>query len=503
MIRIRKFCSVSYLLIATCFLFTGCKVGPDYHKPSVDIPNAWREVKPVTPHAGDDKKTNDKKTEEAKPAELDRNALAELEWWKQWNDPALDGLVEKGLLQNFDLKIANTRIREARAELAAARSALLPQVNMTGQAEREGNTVAFGTTTFSKPFNVFQTGFDASWELDLFGKNRRELESFSALFKGAQATRDQVRVSLLAEIARNYINIRAYQAQSTLATQIVTEEENNLKIREELFKAGSTNETDVINARTSEMQAKSQALYYQGLLAASEYALDVLLGENPGYAHTALAEIKPVPVADKEIILAAPAQVIENRPDVRTAERDLASSTARVGVAKSELFPDVSIGGFFGLLNPLAKNLLTANSKSWSMNAALNWPILNYNRISADISLAKAQREEALLSYKKSILAALADVETAVSSYNKQEETRQLMDKTVSENSHALDLANMRYKSGVVSLADVLSAQKNLYLAQSQQAMAASASAQDFIAVYKSLGGGWKNKSADTQASKK
>jgi len=355
--------------VILCSSLACCTVGPDYHPPQNGIPNAWHEVKPMASAA---------RPETQKLPEPDRKALAEIEWWKQFNDPVLDGLVEKGLIQNFDLKIARARIAQARATLSQARSAFLPQVNTEASAEREANAVAFGTQTFPTPFNIFQAGFDATWELDLFGGNRRILEAVSALFGASKANLDEMRVSMLAEIARTYINVRAYQAQVAIATDTVREEEDNLKIRQELFHAGSTGEADAILARTSAMQAKSQLLNYQSLLAASEYNLDLLLGEKPGATHDIVAEAKPIPVADKEIVLAAPAEVIANRPDVRAAERRLAAGTAEIGTAKSKLFPDVSLAGFFGLLNPVAKNLLEARSKSWTLEGAVNWPILNY-----------------------------------------------------------------------------------------------------------------------------
>lgn len=475
-------------------ILAGCKVGPDYHPPKNDIPNAWHEVKPMTA-------TAEAKPEEQKPAELDKKALAELEWWKQFNDPVLDAIIEKGLQQNYDLKIAKARIAQARAQLSQARSALLPDVDIIATGEREANEIAFGSTTIPKPFNIFQTGFDATWELDVFGGNRRIMEAVGALFGASKADMAEARVSVLAEIARTYINIRQYQAQVAAAQDTVHEEEDNLKIRQELFHAGSTSESDAIAARTSSMQAKSQLLNYQSLLAASEYNLDLLLGENPGASHELVAEVKPVPVADKEIVLAAPADVIANRPDIRAAERRLAADNAKIGAQTAKLFPEISLGGFFGFFSPKADNLLNAQSKAWNVNGGLNWPILNYNEINAGIHLAKAQRQEALEIYKKSVTAALVDVETSLSNYNKQEETRTLADKTVAETQHALDIANMRYKSGLDALTEVLGVQKTFYASKMQAAAVTAGSAQDFIAVYKSLGGGWQpQKKTDQQA---
>ena len=482
-------------MATVCISLASCKVGPDYQTPKNDIPDAWHETKPMT--------ATPKAEEQQAAPELDKKALAEIEWWKQFNDPVLDALIEKGLAQNYDLKIAKARIAEARAQLAQAKSALLPEMDIMGSAEREANEIAFGTTTFPKPFNIFQTGFDASWETDVFGGNRRIFEAVGALFGASKADMDEARISALAEIARTYINIRAYQAQVAAAQDTVTEEENNLKIRQELFHAGSTSETDAIHARTSDMQAKAQLLNYQSLLAASEYNLDLLLGEKPGTTHGLVAEVKPIPVADKDIVFTAPAEVIANRPDVRAAERRLASSNAEIGAAKSKLFPELSLGGFFGFFSPVSDTLIQAGSKSWNITGSIHWPILNYNEVTAGINLAKAQHEEALEIYKKSVTAALVDVETSLSSYNKQEQARILADKTVTENQHALDIANMRYKSGMDAFTEVLDAQKTFYASKIQAAATTASSSQDFIAVYKSIGGGWKAAKAPDKASQK
>jgi len=472
--------------VFSCLVLASCEVGPDYQKPNMSLPIGWKEFK--------------KPDESGKEA---ANEAIQAEWWKHFNDPVLDGIITHALAQNFDLKIAEARIAEARAAVTSSRADLVPIVSAAGSGTREANEVAFGAETFPKPFNIFQAGFDASWELDLFGGHKRALESSSALFSAAKATRDDIKVSLLAEAARDYMNVRKLQTQVTISENLVASEESNQKIQQELFNAGSVPETNAIIARTTLLQAKSQLLNYQNILVASEYALDLLLGEKPGYVKALVADVKPIDVADKNIVLQAPAEVIANRPDVRAAERRLASSTAEIGVAKAKLFPDVSLSGFFGLFSPNSDTLLQAGSKSWNVGGNITWPILNYGKLSAGVVAEKAQHEEALATYKKSIIAALVDVESSVSSYNKQEENRALMDKTVAENKHSVDIADMRYKDGDTSLIEVISAKRTLYAAQIQSAEATAGSAQGFISVYKSLGGGWKTPKKPEQTAKK
>ncbi|HEU5047422.1 MAG TPA: efflux transporter outer membrane subunit [Rickettsiales bacterium] len=481
---IRKKRSLSLLAtsaLALCLALPGCKVGPDYHKPNDPLPIGWKQ------QLGDSKPAAEHKQEPT----LDKQALAQLQWWKKFNDPVLDGLIEKGLQQNLDLQIAKARIQEARAALRSAKSDLLPSVDAMASGMREGNQIAFGKTSFPKPFNIFQTGFDASWELDLFGKSRRAIESAFALFGAEHAYNDEVRVSTLAEIARTYMDIRRYQAQVAIAQQSVKAQEETLKIQKDLYAAGSIPETGVIPAQARLMQQQFQVLYYQNLLTTSEYAMDLLLAEQPGTAHGLVAEVKPIPVADKNIVLAAPAEVIANRPDVREAERKFASSVAEIGVAKAQLFPNISISGFFGFLSTTTDKLVSAPNKSWNVGGNLLWPVFNYGHVVTGIETAKAQKNEALATYKKSVIAALVDVESTLSAYTKQEASREYMDGIVKQDAHAADIAQAKYKDGVTSMAEPLEAQQTLYSAQSQLADATANSAQDFIAVYKSLGGGW------------
>jgi multidrug efflux system outer membrane protein len=462
-------------------VLASCKLGPDYHAPDMLLPSHWLESKKVD----------------------EKNTALQEKWWKQFHDPVLDDLITRALKQNFDLQIAKTHIEQARAVMRASRSDLFPVGSMTASATREANLFQLGNLSFPAPFNLFQAGFDASWEADLFGGNKRALESSTALFKASKANRDDVRVSLLAEVARSYVEIRKLQAQIAVANAVVASEQKNVSIRQELFTTGNTAETDAIAARTELLKAQSQLLDYQDTLVIREYALDVLLGEKPGYVKSVTGDARAIPVADKNIVMLAPADVIANRPDIRAADRELAASTAEIGVAKAKLFPDISLSGFFGFLSTDTDKLLQANSKSWSLGGNLLWPVFNYGKLSAGVAAVKAQTEEALLNYKKTVLAALADVESSLSSYNKAEETRLLADKAVAENLHGVTIADMRYKSGVTSLVDVIVARRALYSAQIQAANTAASSAEGFIAVYKSLGGGWKQPEEPKQAPKK
>jgi NodT family efflux transporter outer membrane factor (OMF) lipoprotein len=455
------------------FLLAGCAVGPDYSVPALGLPQGWF----TSGVAVDDKMT------------------VQEDWWKQFNDPVLDALISKASSGNFDMKIAEARIAQARATGSSAQADLLPTVNVTGLGDRQSNRIAFGDAPFnlSKPFNTFQAGFDASWEIDIFGGKRREIESDTATLKAAEATRDDVRISLIAEVARGYVDIRQYQQQIALVGDTAAADLKTVDIAGQRYRSGNTAGLDVTQAKAQLAQAQTQLPYYQNLLAQAEFRMDVLLGEQPGATHALVADHAPIPDTDKELILTAPASVIANRPDIRVAERQLAAATAQQGVAVAQFFPKISLSGFLGLLNTDAGKLLLANSKSWDAGANVLWPILNYGKLSAGTALADARQQEALAHYQKIVISALSDVEQAATAYIRQQEFTAAQAKTVADNAHAADIAHMRYKEGLSSFIEVLDAQRTLYASQSQLAAARGILAQDRIAVYKSLGGGWKD----------
>ena len=451
-------------------LLSACKVGEDYHKPNVSLPDKWLEGKQTQPLSATQSK-----------------------WWKHFNDPLLETLLEKVAKNNVDVKIAGNRIEQARLIRTAAKADFLPVVNTEGSAIREANRIAFGNAPFdlSKPFNNFEAGFDASWELDVFGKKRRNVELAEALLGGAEAQRDQMIVSLLAETARVYVNIRLYQQQVQLTQESIDNQQNTARISKELFNVGKAPKLDVIRAEALVHQTQALLPTYLHLLARNNYALDILLGDNPGTNTALLAEKKPIILADKNIVLDAPATIIAHRPDIIAAEQNFAAKVAGSSVAKANLFPTLSIGGFFGLLSPETAGFADIAHKSWDVSGKITLPLLNYPRIAADIRLKKAEQEEALLNYRKTVQTALADIETALSSYYHQEENRDLLAKVVTENAHAVMIAREQYKAGITSFIEVLEAERTYFDAQKQYADACAATTQDFIAVYKQLGGSW------------
>jgi NodT family efflux transporter outer membrane factor (OMF) lipoprotein len=458
------------ILTLTLAVLAGCTVGPDYQKPDVPLPEKWVS------------------TDQADPVIETQEA-----WWKNFHDPVLEQLIQKAADNNLDLKIAEARIAEARADRSSADAALLPTGDVKASGTREGNQFAIpgNFPGLTKPFNIFTTGFDASWELDLFGGKRREIESASAALQASEATRDDALISLLAEVARTYVDIRRYQKQFAITQDTIKSNQETKNIAQQRFKAGDVAGIDVTLADTQLTQAESQLPSQQNALAQAELSMDVLLGAEPGISHTLIGPMQPIPVSNSKLVLMAPAAVIDNRPDIRVAERKLAASTAEQGAAAAKFYPDISLTGFFGLLNTHADNLLTGGSKSWLAAGSVVWPILNYGQLSANQELADAQQQEALANYQKTVIAALSDVEKSLTSYTDEDAHRQALAKTVASARHAYQIQQQRYKEGLTAFIDVLDAERTVYAAESQLADATAQTSENLVAVYKSLGGGW------------
>jgi NodT family efflux transporter outer membrane factor (OMF) lipoprotein len=483
--------------VVAVLAMTGCEVGPNYKLPLLSLPESW-----LTSPA---KKTKPDPQQQAK-ATLDQA------WWKNFHDPVLDKLVAAAAAGNYDLKIAETRIAEARAGRAEATAGLLPTVNADGSAVRQANRISFpgeGSSSpsskafnLTEPFNTFQAGFDASWELDLFGGTRRRTEAAQAKLEGAWETAEDTRLRLMAETARGYIDVR--HAQSRLAVLADTEaaDTHTAELARELFRAGRTAHADVTRADQALAATQAERAVWRNSQAQAEFSLDALLGAAPGAVHKLISASKEkgVPSAAAAPLLAAPAKVIASRPDLRSAERALAAATAQQGVATAALFPKISLSGFLGLLNVDSARLLQARSVSWSESPSFVLPIFDFGKLRAELHIAKAQKQEALFSYEKSVIAALSDVESALSAYAREEEHRQSLKRVVEDAQRTEGMAQERYKQGQTSFLDVLDAQRGLYGAKAQLVDSDAQTAENLVALYKSLGGGWKAGAAASKA---
>ncbi len=446
-------------------LLAGCAVGPDYDAPRPEVPGSWSEGNAP---AGD---------------------LSE--WWTAFRDPILATLVGRALSANLDLRSARARVREARALWGVARGGLLPEAGAGGGYERLRWSENGLFPSDGEPFDRYAGGFDASWEIDLFGGNRRRLEAAQAgLEASVEALRD-VRVSLLAELARAYVQLRGDQARLAIARQNEEAQRKTAELVKERLDAGQASEFDRARA---EAQASATAAAIPALEASVRrgvHAVALLLGRDPGALAAELSGASPIPAAPEEIPAGLPTDLLRRRPDIRRAERELAAATARVGVATADLYPRFFLFGSFGAESLDASDAFTAASRTWSVGPSVRWSLFEGGRIRANVEVRNARQEEAAVRFEQAVLASLRDVEDALVSRGREQVRRAALARSEESQRRAVVLANERYVQGLADLLAVLDAQRRLYEAQDALVLSEQALATHAIALYKALGGGW------------
>jgi len=448
----------------------GCTMGPDYRKSTPAAPDRWQaeqgaglDLKPVTP-------------EKLKS------------WWNSFGDSQLNRLMELALAGNLDLKIALARIDQARADRRSTRAELFPQVGLKTGGQRNLNLSPIYSRGLS--FNIFELGFDALWEVDLFGRQQRRLEAASADLDAANEEHAQALVMLTAELARSYVEYRNLQNQMRITRTNLQTQQHTLKLTERLFSEGVGARHDVVRARALVENTEAQIPALEGRLIGALRQLEMLVGKHPGALAADLSEPGAVPIARGKELLASPAETIRHRPDLHIAERKLAAATAMHGAAVAELFPKISLSAFLGLRNTDIESLFKSAAFSYSTASNLMQPLLNFGRIQAGIDLAEAKQQEAYLAYEKAVLEALRDTETALTRYLKEEVRRQILGKSVEDQRESVRLSELRYREGVISFLDVLDAQRALYSAEIELARSEAETSTNLIAFYKTLGGG-------------
>jgi outer membrane protein, multidrug efflux system len=457
----------------------GCAVGPRYKPPEIPVPKTWTEPSAVSATA---------------------SAVSLERWWTEFQDPMLDRLVADAVAGNLDLKIAAARIREARAARGIAAAAGLPQVGMAGaysRAKRSDAVPPFKSASgANSPFgpreqDTFEAGFDASWEIDVFGGVRRDKEAARAQVQAAEEGRREVLVTLLADVARSYLELRGAQAQLQILEKTLASETDTLGLAKARFEAGLGTDLDVARAEGLLQATEAERPVLQRLARQAVYRLGVLLGKEPGALASELETPGAIPPVPPDVPLTLPSELLSRRPDLRRAERELAAATARVGVARADLFPRFSILGSFGRLSEDAGDLSAGTSQFWRVIPAVRWPILSGGRIRANIRVQDARQEQALRQYEKAILTALEEVENALSAHARERTRQESLRASIAANRRALDLATDRYTGGLESFLSVLDAQRAVYAAEDQLVQSERTAAVSLVAGYKALGGGW------------
>ena len=359
-------------------------------------------------------------------------------WWKSFNDPQLDSLVERAVRTNQDLRIAEARVREARAFYRIASSQLWPTVDAGGSYARENqskNQPILGSLPMPSgiPFenNVYQAGFDASWEIDVFGGNRRAVEAGKAEVAAAEFGRRNVLVTLLGEVARNYVELRGCQRRLEIATNNLKTQEEALALAQDRFKNGLTSDLDVQQAATLLANTRAVIPMLETGIQGYIHRLGVLLGQPPEALLAELSAPAPIPSAPPNVPAGLPSELLRRRPDIQQAERQLAASTARIGVATADLFPKFSLTGVAGYESTSASDWFAGGSKFWSLGPTVQWRIFDAGRIRANIRVQDARQEQALAAYEKTVLMSFEDVENSLVAYAKEQIRRRSLEDAV------------------------------------------------------------------------
>ena len=467
---------------ALLFLAAGCAVGPDYKPPEVSAPATWQEGA----QRGVDTQTADMAG-----------------WWKSFNDPLLDSLVERAVKSNLDLRIAEARIRESRALIDVTAAGLWPSLNVSGSYSRnrvsQNGAFSGNPSSSSSSFagggklenSFYRTGFDSDWELDVFGGTRRQVEAARATLEASIEERRSVLVTLLGDVAKNYIDLRGLQRRLAVAQANLRAQQDTLDLTRIRFNAGLASDFDVAQAEGQAKTTEAQIPTLQTALKQTAYGIDILLGAQPGSTRDELAKDALIPALPPEAHVGLPVDLLRRRPDIRSAERQLAAATAQVGAATADLYPKFSLTGNFGLQSISASDWFTGRSRFWSIGPTITWPVFDAGRIRATIEVRNAQQEQALRLYERSVLTAFQDVENALVNYgNEQTRYRSLLE-AVAANRRAVQMANDLYTQGLVPFLNVLDSQRTLYSSESDLAVSEASLASNLVALYKALGGGW------------
>lgn len=459
------------------FMLTGCAaVGPDYVEPELAVPDAWhlRIVDQV---------------EQGPEATLQT-------WWTVFDDPVLNQLIERARDGNLTLQAAAARIRAARASLAVASGARLPEVATTGQASRnmqsdDGWLAQVAPSDGFEAQNLYELGLDASWEIDLFGRIRRSIESSEAQYQSTVETERDVMVTLFAEVASTYIEVREFQRRLAYARANITVQQQALELANERYSTGLSSQLDVVQAQATLGMTEAALPDLATAEQQALYRLAVLLGVQAGSLQDEFSSVAPIPQPAGRIALGLPVDVVRQRPDVRAAERRLAAQTAQIGVATAALYPEFTLSGFIGLQSRSVNDLFDSNSEMWGISLPFSWNLYDGGRVRSNIELQRELTEQRLLEYRQAVLKALEEVQSALVAYNNEHERLDALRRATTATVEGVRLALLQYDTGLTDYNNVMTMQRDLF--QLQEQLAASEAQVDFqlIGLYKAVGGGW------------
>jgi outer membrane protein, multidrug efflux system len=455
-------------LLAITSLLAGCAVGPDYMHPTTELPSRW---------------SNEKGKRTPRPPVL-------AQWWRRLNDPVLDQLIEEAVQNNLDVAAAKARIREARASRRQAIGALFPEVSGSESATTNRTGAAAsgaGVTTY----NQFEAGFDASWELDLFGANRRAVEAATYNVDASEEDLRATLLTLVGDVASYYVDARGYQGRAALARRTAASQRETAALTQKKFNAGSASAVDTAKAVAQAASTEANVPTNEASYKEAVHRLGVLLARDPAALAQRLARAASIPSPRLPLPRGIPADVLTMRPDVRRAERQLAQYTAKIGQAEAALYPDISLSGSVSTtalkLGDLGKN----STIGWSIGPTLSVPIFNGGKLRAAVEVAQAQRDEYHIAWRSAVLSALEDVENAIVSLAQERIKIRSLTESAQRYGEAVRLSRSLYETGSSSFLDVLDAERSQFSAEDALLQSRANVAKDYVSLAKALGGGW------------
>lgn len=463
------------LAVAVALLCSAClKVGPDYAPPPANLPPDWAGG------AGFDAGRS--------PAPL---------WWGVFRDPMLDELVRRAVAHNRDVAAAVASVRASRAARRGAVAAYFPTLDASGDYRRRRPSATNFSPTAAREFDDWSFGFDSGWEIDLFGGIRRSNEQAAAELEAAGADLDDALVSVLAEVARNYVEVRSLAARLAIARDNAASQGETLDVTRWRYEAGLSPALDVEQARSSLAQTLARVPELDTERIAAANRLAVLVGEPAGSLDAELAAAAPVPSVPSRVAIGIPTDLLRRRPDVAAAERRLAAATAAIGVAKADLYPRLSLTGTFGVAATDFSRLDTAAARGYSIGPTLSWNLFDAGRLRSVVTERSAEADRALAQWEAAVLAAYEEVVNALAGFANQQRRLEALDEGRAAAREAQRLARLQYEHGELEFDRVLEAERQTLVLEEAHAISRAAVATGLVAVYKALGGGWQAFSCD------
>lgn len=467
------------LTLSFTLLLVACTAGRDYQEP--DTSETVQSVDLAALEEGD-------RFERSEPVDA---------WWRRFDDPVLTSLSERAIANNKTIAAAVETVFAARSILDEVEFDRFPTIEARASFVRQRlSRDGIGGNAADRTFNNYQAGFDALWELDLFGRISRSIEAAQAETDAAEASLSDVMVTILAEVGRSYIELRGAQLELNVAERNVKNQVETLDLITRQASGGRASELDVVRARSQLRLTEATIPPIQGRIIAAINRLGVLTGDTPGRLLDELSTIQPLPSLPETVAVGDATSLIRRRPDIRIAERQAAAATARYGVAAANLYPSVSILGSIGFQSLSLSDFGSGRTNDFSVGPQINWAAFNIGRVQAQVAQADAQARAALLNFEQRVLEALEDIQTSMSNFNREEERRQRLVDAAMAAGTAARLSRVRYEGGLDAFLDVLDAERTLLQAENQLAVSETTVALNLIAVYKALGGGWQQAEA-------